>query len=56
MLPRFVELPHDGETVRFLPLEELIANHLEDLFPGMEILDHHTFRLTRNEDVARPND
>ena len=56
MLPRFVELPHDGETVRFLPLEELIANHLEDLFPGMEILDHHTFRLTRNEDVAIEED
>jgi polyphosphate kinase len=56
MLPRFVELPHNGETVRFLPLEELIANHLEDLFPGMEILDHHTFRLTRNEDVAIEED
>ncbi len=56
MLPRFVELPHDGEIVRFLPLEELIANHLEDLFPGMEILDHHTFRLTRNEDVAVEED
>jgi polyphosphate kinase len=56
MLPRFVELPHDGKTVRFLPLEELIANHLEDLFPGMEILDHHTFRLTRNEDVAIEED
>lgn len=56
MLPRFVELPSDGESVRFLPLEELIANHLEDLFPGMEILDHHLFRLTRNEDVAVEED
>ena len=56
MLPRFVQLPSDGETVRFLPLEELISNHLEDLFPGMEILDHHTFRLTRNEDVAIEED
>ncbi|GAA1966217.1 RNA degradosome polyphosphate kinase [Microbacterium deminutum] len=56
MLPRFVELPHDGETARFLPLEDLISNHLEDLFPGMEILDHHTFRLTRNEDVAIEED
>jgi polyphosphate kinase len=56
MLPRFVQLPNDGQTVRFLPLEELISNHLEDLFPGMEILDHHTFRLTRNEDVAIEED
>lgn len=56
MLPRFVELPYDGDTVRFLPLEELISNHLEDLFPGMEILDHHTFRLTRNEDVVVEED
>ena len=56
MLPRFVELPSDGETVRFLPLEELISNHLGDLFPGMEILDHHTFRLTRNEDVTVEED
>lgn len=56
MLPRFVELPADGERVRFLPLEDLISNHLEDLFPGMEILDHHTFRLTRNEDVTVEED
>jgi len=56
MLPRFVEVPRDGESMRFLPLEELISNHLEDLFPGMEILDHHTFRLTRNEDVAIEED
>jgi polyphosphate kinase len=56
MLPRFVELPSDGQTVRFLPLEDLISNHLEDLFPGMEILDHHTFRLTRNEDVTVEED
>ncbi len=56
MLPRLIEVPHDGETVRFLPLEDLISNHLGDLFPGMEILDHHTFRLTRNEDVVIEED
>ncbi|MCT1479829.1 RNA degradosome polyphosphate kinase [Microbacterium sp. p3-SID336] len=56
MLPRFVEVPSSGEIKRFLSLEELIANHLGDLFPGMEVLDHHAFRLTRNEDVEIEED
>lgn len=56
MLPRFVEVPGASEIVRFLRLEELIANHLGDLFPGMEVLDHHAFRLTRNEDVEIEED
>jgi polyphosphate kinase len=56
MLPRFVEVPGAGEIKRFLTLEELIANHLGDLFPGMEVLDHHAFRLTRNEDVEIEED
>ncbi len=56
MLPRFVEVPRSGEIMRFIRLEELIANHLEDLFPGMEVLDHHAFRLTRNEDVEIEED
>ncbi|AZS37614.1 Polyphosphate kinase [Microbacterium lemovicicum] len=58
MLPRLIEVPHDPDTniIRYLPLEDLISNHLGDLFPGMEILDHHTFRLTRNEDVVIEED
>ncbi len=56
MLPRFVLLPGSRESVRYLPLEELISNNLDDLFPGMEILEHHTFRLTRNEDVVIEED
>ncbi len=52
MLPRFVELPDDASGLtRYIPLEDLISNHLEELFPGMEILEHHEFRVTRNEDV-----
>jgi polyphosphate kinase len=52
VLPRFVQLPDDGSgRLRFIPLEDLISNHLGHLFPGMEILEHHEFRLTRNEDV-----
>jgi len=56
MLPRFVEVPGASAIVRYLSLEELIANHLGDLFPGMEVLDHHAFRLTRNEDVEIEED
>jgi polyphosphate kinase len=46
-LPRFVVLP-DGE--RFVPLEQLIARDLSALFPGMEIVEHFPFRVTRNTD------
>src|SRR5262249_21477240 len=46
-LPRFYVLP-DGE--RFVPLEQLIARHLSALFPGMEIVEHSPFRVTRNTD------
>ncbi len=57
MLPRFVELPAgERDVVRYIPLEDLISNHLGDLFPGMEILEHHEFRVTRNEDVEVDED
>jgi polyphosphate kinase len=56
MLPRFVALPGETGRARYLPLEDLISNNLGDLFPGMEILEHHTFRLTRNEDVVIEED
>jgi polyphosphate kinase len=56
-LPRFVELPDDARGLRrFIPLEDLIANHLGELFPGMEILATHEFRVTRNEDVEIEED
>lgn len=47
LLQRFV--PLQGRH-RFVPLEQLIAAHLAELFPRMEILSHHAFRLTRNAD------
>jgi len=57
VLARFVQLPDDGSgMLRFIPLEDLISNHLSHLFPGMEILDHHEFRVTRNEDVQVEED
>jgi polyphosphate kinase len=41
---------------RFVPLEEVIAAHLSQLFHGMEILQHHMFRVTRNEDLEVEED
>jgi polyphosphate kinase len=52
ILPRFVPV----EAQRFVPLEDVIAAHLDQLFPGMEILQHHTFRVTRNEDLEVEED
>ncbi len=52
LLPRFVALP-DG---RFLPLEQVIALHLPKLFPGMEIVAHYPFRVTRNADIEVAED
>ena len=49
LLPRFVVMP-DGE--RFIPLEQVIAAHLERLFPGMEIEGRFPFRVTRNADLT----
>jgi polyphosphate kinase len=53
VLPRFVVMP-DGE--RFVPLEQVIAAHLETLFPGMSVGEHHTFRVTRNADLVLEED
>jgi polyphosphate kinase len=50
VLPRFIATAKMGST-RFLPLEDLIAIHLQELFPGMTIEDHYTFRVTRNQDI-----
>ncbi|MDP3208604.1 MAG: RNA degradosome polyphosphate kinase, partial [Rhodoglobus sp.] len=56
-LPRFIQLPDDSSgRLRYIPLEDLISNHLGDLFPGMEIIAHHEFRVTRNEDVEVDED
>ncbi|MFL5834279.1 MAG: RNA degradosome polyphosphate kinase, partial [Solirubrobacterales bacterium] len=49
MLPRFVPIG-DGRT--FVPLENLIAQHLDTLFPGMEIVDYDVFRVTRDADFT----
>ena len=52
-LPRFAALPDGG---RLVPLEQVISAHLDALFPGMDILTHHPFRLTRGADFQLDND
>ena len=56
-LPRFIELPkelkiHNGQAQVWvgITLEEVIANNLNYLFPGMEVTEHHLFRITRDAD------
>ncbi|MGW9403283.1 RNA degradosome polyphosphate kinase [Arthrobacter sp. NPDC055585] len=45
-----------GRTARFIPLEDVIAEHLDQLFPGMDVVEHYTFRVTRNEDLEVEED
>ncbi|MBB1483973.1 RNA degradosome polyphosphate kinase [Tessaracoccus sp. MC1865] len=52
VLSRFVRLAEG----RYLPLEEIISRHLGQLFSGMQVLSHTTFRVTRNEDIEVEED
>ncbi|HEX3004746.1 MAG TPA: RNA degradosome polyphosphate kinase [Angustibacter sp.] len=69
LLPRFITVDEaDGISAgidpsladpyksRFVPIEDIIAAHLDQLFPGMEVLQHHSFRVTRNEDLEVEED
>jgi polyphosphate kinase len=68
LLPRFIAVDAKGRpsapdtqslekgATSFVPLEDIIAHHLDYLFPGMEISEYHTFRVTRNEDVEVEED
>ena len=72
LLPRFIAVDAKGRPsaptpqagsastkkspMSFVPVEDVIAQHLDHLFPGMEVLEHHTFRVTRNEDVEVEED
>lgn len=59
---RFVELPGVGESpdgktrARFLPMEALIGAFLPLLFPGLDIVEQHAFRITRNADFEVEED
>jgi polyphosphate kinase len=52
MLARFIPLAEG----RYVALEDVIAHHLDQLFSGMQVVGHHTFRVTRNEDVEVEED
>lgn len=52
LLPRFMEVGPG----RYLPLEEIIARHLGQLFTGMQVVSHTLFRVTRNEDIEVEED
>ncbi|MFN2138008.1 MAG: polyphosphate kinase 1 [Candidatus Promineifilaceae bacterium] len=52
---RWVHVPGEEKpgTIRLLPVEQLIARHADELFPGMNVLSVYPFRITRNADVSR---
>jgi polyphosphate kinase len=50
LLGRFLPLGEDGQT--FVPLEEVIAANLDTLFPGIDVVDHGYFRVTRDADFT----
>lgn len=55
ILPRYVAVRREG-AVLLVPLEDLIARHLDALFPGMEIVDTEVFRVTRDADLEVSDD
>src|SRR4029077_14675629 len=52
ILPRLVEV----EPSRFVLIDQVIEANLDAMFSGMEIIDHHLFRVTRNADLAIEED
>ena len=52
LLPRFLTVAPN----RFVPLEDVIAAHLNDLFAGLDVLEHHVFRVTRIRDLEIDED
>ncbi|MBM6980470.1 MAG: RNA degradosome polyphosphate kinase [Actinomyces succiniciruminis] len=62
-LPRLITVPgreldpkNKQAGTAFIPIEIVIARHLDHLFPGMDILEHHLFRVTRNENLEVEED
>jgi len=52
LLPRFLTV----SAHRFVPIEDVIAAHLDELFVGLDILEHHAFRVTRIRDLEVDED
>ena len=47
LLPRFLTVAPN----RFVPIEDVIAAHLPELFAGLDVIEHHVFRVTRTHDL-----
>jgi polyphosphate kinase len=52
LLPRFLSVAR----YRFVPVEDVIAAHLPDLFVGLDVIEHHVFRVTRTRDLEIDED
>jgi polyphosphate kinase len=52
LLPRFMTVSHN----RFVPIEDVIAAHLDELFVGLEVIEHFAFRVTRIRDLEIDED
>ncbi len=52
LLPRFITVG----AYRFVPLEDVIAAHLPELFTGLDVLEHHVFRVTRTRELEVDED
>ncbi|MBQ0900655.1 RNA degradosome polyphosphate kinase [Micromonospora sp. U21] len=55
-VPRFVRVDRDQPGVRMVPVEDLISVHLGQLFSGMQVVECHLFRVTRNAEVEVDED
>ena len=50
-IERFVKMPSEDDTHRFLPLEDLLLLHLDSLFPGYKVSGNCAFRVLRDSDL-----
>ncbi len=55
-VPPIIDRWMQASPGRLVPLEDVIAAHLDLLFPGMQVVAHHAFRVTRNEDLEVEED
>ncbi|HEY7737756.1 MAG TPA: RNA degradosome polyphosphate kinase [Candidatus Limnocylindria bacterium] len=56
LLPRFMYVEGNGHGPAWVPLESVIAANLEELFPGMVVVESWTFRVTRHSDLEIDDD
>src|SRR5207248_1244045 len=67
VLPRFIAVPPESMTDdaplapsttarMFVPLEQLIAANLDDLFPGLHVVESYPFQIVRDADIEIAED